>query len=116
MKPSIQTKLQNLTNRYEELKRQLSDPTVTSDLNRYRDLSKEYAQIEPHVQSFMQYQDYVRQLADANALLAENDPELQQLAWQEVKTIEEKMAKLEDDLLTALIPKDPHDENNIFLE
>jgi peptide chain release factor 1 len=116
MKPSIQTKLQNLTNRYEELKELLSDPKVTNDINRYRDLSKEYAQIEPHVQAFRQYQDYLKQLEESNALLEEEDPELQQLAKQEIKSIEEKMAKLEEDLLVALIPKDPHDENNIFLE
>lgn len=116
MKPSIQTKLQNLVKRYDELKELLSDPDVTNDLNRYRDLSKEYAQIEPHVQAFLQYHDYQKQLDESKVLLEESDPELQQLAKQEIKLIEDKMIALENDLLAALIPKDPHDDNNIFLE
>jgi peptide chain release factor 1 len=68
------------------------------------------------MRSFLQYQEYIRQLDESKALLDEEDPELQQLAKQEVKDIEEGMLKLEDELLIALIPKDPHDENNIFLE
>ncbi|MBX3708615.1 MAG: peptide chain release factor 1 [Gammaproteobacteria bacterium] len=116
MRPSIQAKLQNLVGRYDELKKLLSDSNVTNDLNRYRDLSKEYAQIEPHVQAFLQYQDYLKQLEDSKMLLEESDLELQQLAKQEVKSIEEKIITLEENLLVALIPKDPHDENNIFLE
>ncbi len=116
MKPSIEIKLKNVATRYEELKNLLSDPKVTSDLNRYRDLSKEYAQIEPHARAFFQYQEYLKQLEEAKALLEEDDPELQQLAKVEVKQIEENIAKLEEELLIALIPKDPHDDNNIFLE
>lgn len=116
MKPSIQTKLQTLANRYEELKGFLSDPEVTNDLNRYRDLSKEYAQIEPHVQMYFRYQDYLKQLDEAKVLLEENDAEMQQLAKQEIKQVEEGINKLEEELLMMLLPKDPHDDNNIFLE
>jgi len=116
MKPSILKKLQNLVTRSNELKELLSDPKVTNDLNRYRDLSREYSQIEPYMRSFLQYQEYIRQLDESKALLEEEDPELQQLAKLEVKVIDEAMTKLEDDLLVALIPKDPHDDNNIFLE
>jgi len=116
MKPSIETKLKNLASRYEELKHLLSDPKVTSDLNRYRDLSKEYSQVEPHALAFLRYQDYLKQLEEAKALLAEEDVELQQLAKQEIKQVEENITTLEDELLVALIPKDPHDNNNIFLE
>ena len=65
MKPSIQTKLQTLATRYEEIKGLLSDPTVTSDMNRFRDLSKEYKTIEPHVQSYHQHRDFLKQLEEA---------------------------------------------------
>lgn len=116
MKPSIETKLKHLSERYDELKALLSDPTVTNDLNRYRDLSKEYSQIEPHVQSYLQYQDYLKQLDDAKAMLLEEDEEMSQLAKQEVKQIEESLTQLEEELLIALLPKDPNDNNNIFLE
>lgn len=116
MKPPIEKKLQILTKRYEEIKEALSDPSVTNDINRYRELSKEYAQIEPHVQQYFQYQTYLQQLEDAKLLLNEEDIELQQLAKQEIKQIEEHIAKTEEGLLLALLPRDPHDENNIFLE
>src|SRR5579883_1128893 len=116
MKPSIQTKLQRLSSRYDELKQMLSDPNVTDDINRYRDLTKEYSHLEPFVQMFVQHQDNEKQLAEAKVLLEEKDPELQQLAKQEIKQIEEMQTGLEDKLLVALLPRDPNDDNNIFLE
>lgn len=116
MKPSIETRLQNSANRYEEIKGLLSDPDVTNDMNRYRDLSKEYAQLEPLAQSYARYQSYLSQLEEANALLQEDDAEMQQLAKHEIKQVEEDIQKLEEELLLSLLPKDPHDDNNIFLE
>ncbi|RDI48605.1 peptide chain release factor 1 [Aquicella lusitana] len=116
MKPSIKTKLENLAQRHDELKRLLSDPDVTSDLNRYRDLSREYAQLEPFVQKYERYQQLLKELEEATLMLEEEDPELQQLAKQEVKQIEDDIAALEEALLIDLLPKDPHDNNNIFLE
>ena len=70
----------------------LSDPKVTSDLNRYRDLSKEYAQIEPHARAFFQYQNYLKHIEESKALLQEEDADLQQLAKQEIKQIEEAIS------------------------
>jgi peptide chain release factor 1 len=116
MKSSIHAKLQQLAARYEDLKGLLADPSITDDLNRYRDLSKEYAQIEPLAQSFYQYGTYQHELEEAKILLKEEDSELQQLAKQEIKNIEEGLATLEAELQIALLPKDPHDNNNIFLE
>lgn len=116
MKPSILKKLQALMTRSEELKELLSDPKVTNDMNRYRDLSREYSQTEPYTRAFLQYQEYQKQLDESKALLDEDDAELQQLAKQEIKGLEDGLSKLEEELLVALIPKDPHDENNIFLE
>lgn len=116
MKPSMQTKLQNLTARYEELKSLLSDPDVTSDLNRYRDLSKEYSQHEPIVQMYAQYQGCLKHLEEVKLLLDDSDADMRQMAQQEMKELDENILKLEDQLLLTLLPKDPHDENNIFLE
>src|SRR6476661_5642466 len=99
MKPSLETKLQTIVERYDELKMLLSDPNVTNDLNRYRELSKEFAQLEPHVQSYLQYRDYLQQLDDAKLLAEENDLELQQLAKQEIKSVEENIITIEDKLL-----------------
>src|SRR3990167_5849083 len=114
MKSSIVTKLQKLADRYEELKQLLSHPEVTGDLNRFRDLSKEYAQLESMVQLFYQYQNDLEQLKETQLLL--EDPEMQQLAKLEIKAIEEKIDNAENTLQLTLLPKDPHDNNNIFLE
>ncbi len=116
MKPSIEAKLCHVAERHEELKKALADPDVTSDLNRYRELSKEYAQQEPLVDMYHRYHDYLKQLEEANLLLEEDDAEIQQMAKQEVREINEQLVKLEEDLVIILLPKDPHDENNIFLE
>ncbi|HEX4045832.1 MAG TPA: peptide chain release factor 1 [Gammaproteobacteria bacterium] len=116
MKPSIQAKLQTILQRYEELREALSDSSVTNDLNQYRDFSKEYAQLEPLVQQFQQYQANSAQLAEAKLLLEDEDVELQQLAKQEIKQIEADLEQQESELLIALLPKDPSDDNNIFLE
>lgn len=116
MRPSVKTKLEKLSERHEELKTLLSDPSVTNDMNRYRDLSKEYSQNDPLVQAHFRYQDLVKQLDEANVMANENDPEIQQMAKQEIKQIEDEMNKLEEELLLALLPKDPMDDNNIYLE
>ncbi len=116
MKPSVQKKLEQMTARHQEVNKLLSDPDVTSDLNRFRELSKEYAQLEPFIQSYASYQSCLKQLDEASALLKEEDVEMQQLARQEMKEAEENIARLEDELLLALLPKDPNDDNNIFLE
>lgn len=116
MKPAVQAKLQNMIARYEELKDLLSNPDATRDLNRYRDLSKEYADLKPIADVFTRYQNNLKELDDAKLLLTEEDPELQQLAKQEMKQIEGQIATLEAELLIFLLPKDPHDHSNIFLE
>lgn len=116
MKKSMRTRLQKTSDRYEELKQLLSDPEVTNDMNRYRDLSKEYAQMEPVILKYHEYQALEQQVADAGQLLEEDDAEMQQLAKQEIKEANEAMPALEEELLIMLLPKDPHDENNIFLE
>ena len=116
MKPTILVKLQNLTVRYGEISTLLADPKVIGDQNQFRELSKEYAQLEPAVKAFKHHQICLQALEEATVLLDEVDIELQQQAKQEVKEIEERIAKLEVELQVILLPKDPHDESNIFLE
>jgi peptide chain release factor 1 len=116
MKPSVVIRLQNMLTRYEELKGLLSDPAVTSDLNRFRDLSKEYSQLEPYVQQHERHQQLLKELDEAKLMMEEDDPEMQQLARQEIKQVEDTIASLEEELLMMLLPRDPHDNSNIFLE
>ncbi len=116
MKPSIEKKLQTLVERHEELGALLADPSVINQQNKFRDYSKEYAQLEPIVVTFKRYQTCLQDMASAQELLQENDPDMQQLAKQELQTATEQQAKLEEELQVLLLPRDPHDDSNIFLE
>src|SRR5690348_1779585 len=116
MKPSIQKKLQTLAERHEELGMMLSDPDVIQQQNRFREYSKEYAQLSPIVASFNRYLACVKSIDEAKELLAGPDAEMQQLAKQEIKISEEELTKLEAELQVLLLPRDPHDNSNIFLE
>lgn len=116
MKPSIQKKLQTLVERHEELGALLSDPEVINNQNRFRDFSKEYAQLEPVVLVFLKHQNCLKDIKELNEMLQEEDPAMQQLAKLELKIAEEKLPEIENELQMLLLPKDPHDDSNIFLE
>lgn len=116
MKPSIQKKLQSLVERHEELGALLSDPDVISQQNRFREYSKEYSQLEPIVTAFKTRDAFLAEIEGAKALLNEPDEELQQLAKQELANAEDAVQKLENELQILLLPQDPNDERNIFLE
>jgi peptide chain release factor 1 len=116
MKPTIEKKLQSLVERYEELSALMAEPDVINKQNVFREYSKEYAQIEPVVNTFKQYVVFTAELDSARQMMEEPDPEMQLLARQEFKIVEEEIAQLEARLQILLLPKDPHDDNNIFLE
>lgn len=116
MKSAVETKLKNAYARYEELKTALSDPSATDDLNRFREFSKEYASLEDLAMSYQRYLAYLKEREDAELLLNEDDAEMVALAKTEIKRVDEAIEKLEADLLLALIPTDPLDNSNIFLE
>jgi len=116
MKPSIERKLQTLVERHEELSAMLSDPDVINQQNQFRDLSREYVQLGPIVNAFKQHQAYLIDKENATGLLKESDPELQQLAKQELKYLDEQIEKLQQEIQVLLLPRDPNDDKNIFLE
>ena len=116
MKASIQRKLQTLVERHEEVSALLADPGVISQQNRFRDLSREYSQLEPVVNTFKRYQVCLQHKEEAKELLSSGDLELQGLAKQELKDSEEQLLKWEQDLQILLLPRDPFDDSNIFLE
>lgn len=116
MKQSYKQKLMTLTHRYREVGALLSDPVVMNDQNRYRELSKEYAQLEPIAQCFKSYETNIEAAASAQSMLKEEDAELKELAQEELAELEVEQADLEQKLKILLLPKDPFDENNIFLE
>lgn len=116
MKPVLLNKITSLVERYRELAVLLSDPEAANDLNRFRDLSKEYAQLEPLVENFNRYQAFCNEIEDLKTLLADADTEMQSLAKQEIKTAEEAKEKMGQELQVFLLPADPHDNSNVFLE
>jgi peptide chain release factor 1 len=116
MKPSLQKKLQSLVERHEELNALLSDADVINNQNQFREYSKEYAQIQPVVNAYQRYEACLENIKGANDFLNEADLELQELGKQELKIAEEALVKLEAELQVLLLPRDPHDDNNIFLE
>ena len=114
MKPSISKKLDTLAIRLIELDRQLSDEKVTADLDNYRKLSREHAEITPVVQVYEEYRKVLADIITAHELLA--DPEMKEFAESEIRAGKEKIAAFEDELQRILLPRDPNDERNIFLE
>lgn len=116
MKDSFKQKLTTLNRRYQELEGLIADPGVIADQTKYRAFNKEYAQIEPVVKCFRAYEKNEHDLASAYAMLEESDKELRGLAEQEVETLRETQEKLTHELQVLLLPKDPNDEKNVFLE
>jgi peptide chain release factor 1 len=116
MKPSLQHKLETIVNRHEELSALLSDAGVINDSNKFRDFSKEYAELRPIVDCFQEYTAAKDAMASAEELLKEEDPELRALAKEELHTATETAATIEQQLQTLLLPRDPNDDHNIFLE
>ncbi len=116
MKQSIQHRLQQLADRHEEISALLSDKDTINNQSRFRDLSKEYALTEPVVTQFKFYLSLQDQIQQAKQMLSEPDEELRQLAQEELKSAELQSKELEQQLKILLLPKDPDDNNNVFLE
>ncbi len=114
MKPSIRSKLEQLAERFEEITALLAEPQIQSDQNRFRALSQEYAQLEPLVTCYNRYQALEEERAEAQEMLG--DPEMAALARESLQSAEQQLAELEPELQLLLIPPDPNDERNIFLE
>lgn len=114
MKQRIRDKLDNLADRLQELDRLLATSEAASDMDNYRKLTREHAEITPVVGL---YRDYCRALEDetsARELLS--DPEMKELAAAELESALEAQARIDAELQAALLPRDPNDERNIFLE
>lgn len=116
MKPSVVQKLETLVERFEEVQALLSDPVVIGDQNRFRALSKEYAQLEDVVRSFREYQDAQGDLTSAHEMLQEDDAEMREMAQEEIKAAKAQIETLEQELQILLLPRDPQDDSNCFLE
>lgn len=114
MKASLRSKLENLVDRAEEVSALLAEPAVLSDNERFRKLSKEHAELEPVVDAFNAFRAAERGEAEARSLL--KDPDFKELAEQEIRAATQRIAELESELERQMLPKDPNDSCNIYLE
>jgi len=116
MKASLLNRLDILQDRYEELTALLGDAEVISDQNRFRSYAKEYADIEPVILAYRQRCKVQEDLSEAQALLKDADPDLREMAVEEVAAAKAQLLELEGQLQRLLLPKDPNDGRNVFLE
>ena len=114
MKPRLITKLEQLAERLEELGALLASPDATGNIDIYRKLSQEHAEITPVVELYHAWLQVSADRATAAEMLA--DPELRELGQAELASAEAQILRLDDELQKALLPKDPNDERNLFLE
>ncbi|WP_339081872.1 peptide chain release factor 1 [Pseudomonas sp. TMP9] len=116
MKASLINKLDLLQDRFEELTALLGDAEVISNQPQFRAYSKEYAEIEPVYQAFRAFRKVLSDLEGAQALLKDSDPDMREMAEEEVTEAKEQLLELEATLQRMLLPKDPNDGRNVFLE
>ncbi|AEF03754.1 peptide chain release factor 1 [Alteromonas sp. KS69] len=116
MKDSVVRKLENLVERFEEVQALLGDPQVIGNQDKFRNLSKEFSQLESVVGGFNAYQQAQENLDSANEMLKEDDAEMREMAQEELKIAKADIERLETELQVLLLPKDPNDDSNCFLE
>ena len=116
MKVSVQRKLESLTERFEEVQALLSDSSATTDQDKYRALTKEYAQLEDVVKCFAEFQRAQQDLVSAQEMMAEDDADMREMAQEEYKSAKKRIEELTQTLQILLLPKDPNDDNNCFIE
>ena len=116
MKDAIRRRLERVADRRAELERMLSDPAVLGNSTRFRELSMEFARVDPVARSLERLAGHERELAAARAMAEDPDPGIAALARQEVAALERAAASEEAELERMLVPADPLDDHNVFLE
>ena len=116
MKASIRSKLESVRDRFEEIAGLLADPDVIADQNQFRDLSKEYSRVEPIVKLFSDFETLDEEIAAAEEMAGDDDPDIRQMGQEELEDLTARRAELLLDLQKSLIPPDPYDDANVYLE
>jgi peptide chain release factor 1 len=116
MKASLRERLEGLVERLEEVSALLADPEVIGDQERFRALSREYAEVDPLVAAYRRYRQAEDEIFGAREMLQEGDPELRALAAEEIAAAEARREALDQELQRLLLPRDPADERSLFLE
>ncbi len=110
------SKLQEIEERYEELSSQMADPAVVSDQKRYQKIAKQLSDISEVVEKFRNWKSLGDQLDEAKLMLEDSDPEVVEMAQDEMSSIEASQAELSESMRVLMLPKDPNDEKGIVLE
>ena len=109
-------KIKEIEERYDEFESQMASPGLSQDQNAYRKVAKEHSQLTPIITAFRKYQSIQNEIEDNKSLLNDPDPEIKNLAREEIDMLTSDLDRLEDKLKLLLLPKDPNDEKNILLE
>ena len=109
-------RLEQIETRYEDLGRQLADPLLVTDQQKYHKTAKAHRDLEPTVEKYRDLKQANQGIADAKGMLSENDPELAAMAQEELTRLEATAHTLEEEIKFMLLPKDPNDEKNVVLE
>ena len=110
----ILNRLATIEDKFDQLAHQMSDPTLVSDQERYRQVTKNYHELEKTVSKYREYKDVARQIQESQALM--NDEEMRAMAREELQSLEQRRDALLAELRTLLLPKDPNDEKNVIVE
>ncbi len=116
MKASLQQKLDELVERHEDLSHSMADPEVIADQNKFRRYAQEYAGLEDLIRDYREYRELQAEIENLNEMAAEKDPELREMAEAELETAHARVEELEAELREHLLPKDPNDDANLYLE
>jgi len=116
VKESIRFKLESVSDRFEEIAGLLSDPDVIADQNQFRDLSKEYSRVEPIVKLFAEFETLDADIAAAREMTDDDDKDIRDMGQEELQGLNVRREKLLLDLQKSLIPPDPYDDANVYLE
>jgi len=116
MNQSILTKLEQLSMRLEEINAMLSDQSIASDQNKFRELSIEHSQLSPINDKYIEYLSVIGDIDAAEVLLKEEDQDIKEMAEEEITSGQKILEQLELDLKKSLLPKDPNDSRNIIIE
>ncbi len=110
-------KLKKIEKQFHELELEMSKPDVVSDQKRFRELNREHSQLAPVVQKFNEYETFVKELQDSEALLeTETDEEMEEMLRNEIADLKEKIQDYEDKLVVMILPKDPNSGKDIIME
>jgi peptide chain release factor 1 len=109
-------KLEEIRNRYYLLEEQMADPDVISDMDRYKKISKEYADLKEIVKVYEEYEQLIGNINTAKEMLQEADPDMKEMARMELDELEPQQTELEESLKMLLVPKDPEDSKDVIFE